>query len=231
MPKIIRYPFPMNVQDSMLNGVLPAADTKPFQTPDCPICMEPVEAATRTKPCRHTFHFDCIQSWIYAQAGSLKHCLCCRKRMMALQKIASHGCCISTQSVSRMRRPLAPPRSQSPEEAAADAVAEQQIRAHIQELEIFEQARLAAEAAQLQAFERFERERRAADQQARTQRLEWEYSRSVPIVLCTILQNLEANIILGTFKSLPSTRVCDLTDTKSNSEQAGHVISLSEQRY
>jgi len=189
MPKIIRYPCFTDMDVGLEDVVVVVTeDAMTLSKPDCPICMEPLEIATRIKPCHHNFHFDCIQSWVYAQEGRRKYCPCCRKRMTTLQKMDSHGCCILSQSISRMLRPPTPPQVHHPQAIADAAVtADRQIRAQMQELEIFEQMRLAAEAEQLEAFNRYEQERRASDIRAEEQRLEWERSTPPPIVSCTMM--------------------------------------------
>jgi hypothetical protein len=153
MPKYIRYPCPPTLQEDTLvdDVVANISDIKPFSKQNCPICMEPIEAITRIKPCQHIFHFDCIHSRVHVQKGTHKYCPCCRRKMTALQKIDGHGCCISTHSVSRLERPPTPPQVQSlEEEAAALAAAERAVpvghrRAIAQELEMIEQTRPAAE--------------------------------------------------------------------------------------
>jgi hypothetical protein len=162
MTKIIRYPYPTEVEAAQSKTA--TLEVKPIAKPECPICMEALEAITCVKPCGHIFHLSCIQSWVFNQTRTVKHCPCCRTRMRALRQIDSHGCCISTQCVSRMRRASFPA-----QESPALVATEQETRNQMEESELVAQARRAAEAAeaaQVVAFERFEQDRRGADGRA-----------------------------------------------------------------
>jgi len=81
--------------------------------------------------------------------------------MRALRQIDSHGCCISTQCVSRMRRASLPA-----QESPALIATEEQTRDQMEESELIAYARRVAEAALVVEFERFEQERREADGRA-----------------------------------------------------------------
>jgi hypothetical protein len=159
MLKFIRYPYATEVEAAQ--STTATSEVKPIPKPECPIYMEALEAITCVKSCGHIFHFNCIQSWVFTQTGNVKRCPCCRTRMRALRQIDSHGCCISTQCVARMRRASFPA-----QESPTLVATEQQTRDQMEELELVAQARRAAEVAQVVSFERFEQERREADGRA-----------------------------------------------------------------
>jgi hypothetical protein len=92
--------------------------------------------------------------------------------MRAFQKIDKHGCCTSTHSVSRIRREslITRLRPISEEGTFVPPMAQQRQIQLEAGLEIIEEAREAAEANQLEAYERFEQDRREAHQRAGEQR-------------------------------------------------------------
>ena len=105
MTKFIRHPNPSKALETQsVNTETGCPEVKLLPELESPICMEPLDATTRVKPCGHTFHFECIRSWLLAKIGNIKGCPCCRTTMNALKKIDKHGCCTSTHSVSRIRR-------------------------------------------------------------------------------------------------------------------------------
>jgi hypothetical protein len=96
--------------------------------------------------------------------------------MRALQKIDNLGCCTSTHSVSRIRRDSFITRLRAiGEEGTSVPRTAQQRQIQLEPgVETTEEASQAAEAAQLEAYERFEQDTREAHQRAGEQRPQGE---------------------------------------------------------
>jgi len=59
-------------------------------TIECPICFGEInQAATgiTTLSCSHSFHFNCLTKWFYAQPGEEQTCPCCRHEAGELERL------------------------------------------------------------------------------------------------------------------------------------------------